>query len=105
MLRVEVPRRVLQMIRCAIHYTILSDEDVLKKPPVQETAAQFGSPTTGGSINEMGWRFQSCRINDLEMVDQNNASWNQAFSWLKLVEQLRQPWRRIGRISAVWRLS
>jgi hypothetical protein len=24
---------------------------------VQETAEQFGSSTTGGSINEVGWRF------------------------------------------------
>ena len=28
----------------------------------------MGSPTSG-SINEVGWRFQSFRINDLEMVD------------------------------------
>jgi hypothetical protein len=30
----------------------------------------MGFPTTGGSINEVGWRFQPFRINDLEMVDQ-----------------------------------
>ena len=28
-----------------------------------------------GSINEVGWRFQPFGINDLEMVDQNIASW------------------------------
>jgi hypothetical protein len=30
----------------------------------------MGSPTTSGSINEVGWRFQLFRINDLEMVAQ-----------------------------------
>jgi hypothetical protein len=29
----------------------------------------MGSPTSSGSINEVGWRFQSFRINDFEMVD------------------------------------
>ena len=29
----------------------------------------MGSPTTGGSINEVGRRFRSFKINDLEMVD------------------------------------
>ena len=29
-----------------------------------------GISNTGGSINEVGWRFQSFKINDLEMVDQ-----------------------------------
>jgi hypothetical protein len=29
----------------------------------------MGSPTTVGSINEVGWRFKTFRINNLEMVD------------------------------------
>jgi hypothetical protein len=34
-----------------------------------------GSPTTGGSINGVGWRFQSFKINDLEMVAQIFPRW------------------------------
>ncbi len=29
--------------------------------------------TTGGSINEVGWRFQTFGINDLELVDQTGV--------------------------------
>jgi hypothetical protein len=50
----------------------------------------MGPPTTGGSINEVGWRFQPFRINDLEMVDQNSASWNRLTSWLRRVDHLRR---------------
>jgi hypothetical protein len=49
----------------------------------------MASPTTGGSINEVGWRFQSFRINDLEMVDQNSASWNQIAGWLRQLDLIR----------------
>ena len=49
----------------------------------------MGSPTTGGSINEVGWRFQPFRINDLEMVELTGASWNPVVSWLRHVEALR----------------
>jgi hypothetical protein len=38
----------------------------------------------------VGSRFQSFEINDLEMVDQNSASWNQMFSWLKHLDGLGQ---------------
>jgi hypothetical protein len=48
----------------------------------------MGSPTTGGSINEVGWRFQSFRINNLEMVDQNSVSWNQINEWLRQLNRL-----------------
>jgi hypothetical protein len=60
----------------------------LESAAVQETAAQFGPPTTGGSINEVGWRFQSFRINNLEMVDQNSVSWNQINEWLRQLNRL-----------------
>jgi hypothetical protein len=50
----------------------------------------MGSPPTGGSINEVGWRFQSFEINDLELVDQNSASWNPLLSWLRQLEALRR---------------
>jgi hypothetical protein len=51
----------------------------------------MGPSTTGGSINEVGvgWRFQPFRINGLELVDQNNASWNRLTSWLRKIEALR----------------
>jgi hypothetical protein len=48
----------------------------------------MGSPTSG-SIDEVGWRFQSFRINDLELVDQNIASWNQIALWLRQLQELR----------------
>jgi len=49
----------------------------------------MGFPTTGGSIDEVGWRFQPFRINYLEMVDQNSASWNQIGEWLRSLEAVR----------------
>jgi hypothetical protein len=48
-----------------------------------------GAFPTGGSINEVGWRFQPSRISDLELVDQNSGSWNHISSWLHRVEALR----------------
>jgi hypothetical protein len=33
--------------------------------------------------------FQPFRINNLEMVDQNSASWNPLLSWLRSVDALR----------------
>ena len=44
----------------------------------------------GGSTNGVGSRFQSFRINDLEMVDQNSASWNQLSGWLREIASLRE---------------
>ena len=46
--------------------------------------------TAGGSINEVGRRFQSFRINSLELVDQNIASWNQVTEWLQRLERLQR---------------
>jgi hypothetical protein len=37
----------------------------------------------------VGNDFQPFRINDLEMVDQNSASWNRLTGWLRRVEALR----------------
>jgi hypothetical protein len=34
--------------------------------------------------------FQTFRMSDLELVDQNSVSWNQLASWLEGVESLRQ---------------
>jgi len=49
----------------------------------------MGSPTSSGSINEVGWRFQSFRINDLELVAQIFTSWNPLGCWLRSVDELR----------------
>jgi len=49
----------------------------------------MGSPTTSGSIDGVGWRFQSFKINDLEMVDQNSVSWNQIGLWIRKLDALR----------------
>jgi hypothetical protein len=46
--------------------------------------------TTNGSIDEVGWRFQSFEIKDLEMVDQNIVSWNQFSEWLKRLDAVRR---------------
>ena len=46
----------------------------------------MGSPTTGGSINEVGWGFQSFRINDLEMVAQICPRWDRVADWLREAE-------------------
>ena len=61
----------------------------------------MGSPTTSGSICGVGWRFQSFKINDLELMDQNSASWNPLIRWLRQVEALRgASWAR-----SLWRAS
>ena len=49
----------------------------------------MGRSTAGGSINVVGSRFQSFKINDLEMVAQNSRSWNQIAYWLKRLDTLR----------------
>ena len=38
-----------------------------------------------GSIYGVGWRFQSFRINDLEMVAQICPRWNRLQPWFELV--------------------
>jgi hypothetical protein len=42
----------------------------------------MGPPTTGGSINELGWCFHPLGISDLAMVDQTGASWNRIVTFL-----------------------
>jgi hypothetical protein len=37
-----------------------------------------------------GWRSQFFRFNDLEMVDQNTASWNRVSRWLNQVDRLQR---------------
>jgi hypothetical protein len=49
----------------------------------------MGSPTTSGSIYGVGWRFQSFRINDLEMVAQICPRWNRTSDWLKGLYEFR----------------
>jgi hypothetical protein len=45
------------------------------------------SPTTSGSIDGVGWRFQSFKINDLEMVAQICPRWNRLADWLREAER------------------
>jgi hypothetical protein len=47
-----------------------------------------GSPTSG-SINEVGQRFRSCGINDLELVAQICPRWNRLQPWFELVGAFR----------------
>jgi hypothetical protein len=42
-----------------------------------------------GSIDGLGTDFQPLRINGLEMVDQNIASWNRLVTWLEDLSRLR----------------
>jgi hypothetical protein len=42
-----------------------------------------------GSIDGVGTDFQPFAINDLEMVNQNSASWNPMTSWLRRIDALR----------------
>jgi hypothetical protein len=39
-----------------------------------------------GSIDGVGWRFQSFKINDLEMVAQIFPRWNRVADWLREAE-------------------
>ena len=43
-----------------------------------------------GSIDGVGWRFQSFRINDLEMVAQICPRWNPLTSWMRQVEDFQR---------------
>jgi hypothetical protein len=59
---------------------------------VQETAAQrtYKAATQeshSGSIYGMGGRFQSFKINDLEMVAQICPRWNRVADWLREAER------------------
>ena len=42
-----------------------------------------------GSKNSVGRRFQWFEINELEIVDQNSARWNQIALWLRQLQELR----------------
>jgi hypothetical protein len=43
-----------------------------------------------GSIKEVGWRFQSFGINDLEMVAQICPRWNPLTSWMRQIEDFQR---------------
>ncbi len=43
----------------------------------------------GGSIDGVGNDFQSFRLNDLKLVDQNSAIWNQVAVLLSRIDALR----------------
>ena len=49
-----------------------------------------GSPQQPGSINEVGLRFQPCRINDLELVAQICPRWNPLTSWMRQIEDFQR---------------
>jgi len=63
----------------------------LLRAAVQETAAQTDAPqqqhdiSHSGSIYGVGGRFQTFRINDLEMVAQICPRWNRLQPWFELV--------------------
>ena len=44
----------------------------------------------GGSINEVGWRFQPFRINGLELVAQICPRWNPLTSWMRQLEDFHR---------------
>jgi hypothetical protein len=50
----------------------------------------MGFPTTSGSIDGVGWRFQSFKINDLEMVAQIFPRWNPLTSWMRQIEDFQR---------------
>jgi hypothetical protein len=62
---------------------------------VQETAAQrtYKAATQeshSGSIYGVGGRFQSFKINDLELVAQICPRWNRLQPWFELVEAFKE---------------
>ena len=48
----------------------------------------MGSLRTGGSINEVGRRFQSFRISDLQMVE-ILPRWNPLMGWVRQIDRFR----------------
>lgn len=52
-------------------------------------AAEAHSQNQCGSTNGVGSDFQPFRINDLEMADQNSASWNRIAGWLRQLDLVR----------------
>ena len=55
-----------------------------------ETAAEFAVFDKRQSINEVGWRFQPCGFNNLEMVAQICPGWNPLTRWLEQIEHFRK---------------
>jgi hypothetical protein len=49
-----------------------------------------GSPTTTGSISEVGYRFRPFGIKDLELVAQIFTSWNLLTSWMRQIEDFQR---------------
>jgi hypothetical protein len=49
--------------------------------------AQQPQRSSSGSIYRVGWRFQSFKINDLEMVAQIFTRWNRLTNWLREAER------------------
>ncbi len=47
-----------------------------------------GRRTLSGSIDGLGVDLGPFRINDLELVDQNSASWNRTVGWLRQLDAL-----------------
>ena len=47
------------------------------------------SQQPGGSVDGVGWRFQSFTINDLEMVAQICPRWNPLTSWMRQIEDFQ----------------
>ena len=64
-------------------------EAAIQETAAQRTALSSRNGSCSGSIYRVGWRFQSFKINDLEMVDQNSGSWNRVADWLRQVDQLQ----------------
>jgi hypothetical protein len=64
---------------------------IVRRPGVRRDGSKaFGRARMAtGSNYRLGVDFQPFGINDLEMVAQNSASWNQVGIWLKQIQTLR----------------
>jgi hypothetical protein len=66
-----------------------TQERHLARPQPFRTPEHFSKATRhvhSGSIDGVGWRFQSFRINDLELVDQIFPRWNPLTSWIRQID-------------------
>lgn len=55
----------------------------------RDAEPDFTSEPVFGSTNGVGQRFRSFGIDDLELVGQTSASWNQVIGWLSHIDCLR----------------
>ena len=84
-----LPVVVTSVVTAVVAFALTAGAMWSLRSSVPESRRDSSARGSVGSTNGVGSRFQSFRFDDLEMVDQNSASWNPLISWLRRIESLR----------------